>query len=88
MLESIIFALNPEKHLLVEQETFIFEIRAEVEEGTVTPEPQTEEATVAGALLGAKFGYSNIPPRWVEGLVYREELWAKVERLMALMSSI
>ncbi len=43
---------------------------------------------VAGALLGAKFGYSNIPHRWVEGLVYREELEVKVERLMALMSSI
>ncbi|HBR75799.1 MAG TPA: ADP-ribosylglycohydrolase family protein [Cyanobacteria bacterium UBA11159] len=42
-------------------------------------------AAVAGALLGAKFGYSNIPSRWVEGLVYREELDAKIERLMAIM---
>ena len=44
-------------------------------------------AAVAWALLGAKFGYSNIPQRWVEGLVYTQELDAKVYRLMALMSS-
>ncbi len=46
MLESIIFVLNPEEHLLVEPGTFIFEIRAEVEEGTITPAPQPEEATI------------------------------------------
>ena len=43
-------------------------------------------AAVAGALLGEKFGYSNIPQRWVEGLVYRQELGDKIDRLMALMS--
>ncbi|HAG84620.1 MAG TPA: ADP-ribosylglycohydrolase family protein, partial [Cyanobacteria bacterium UBA12227] len=44
-------------------------------------------AAVAGALLGAKFGYSAIPKRWVDGLVYRQELAAKVERLMLYQRS-
>ncbi len=43
-------------------------------------------AAVAGALLGAKFGYSNIPQRWLEGLVNRQELEGKVDGLIALIS--
>ncbi len=46
LLESINFVLNPEEYLSVEPGTVIFEIRAEVEEGTITPAPQPEEATI------------------------------------------
>ncbi|NES73153.1 MAG: ADP-ribosylglycohydrolase family protein [Okeania sp. SIO2D1] len=42
-------------------------------------------AAVAGALLGAKFGYRSIPQQWIDGLVYKQELATKVERLIALV---
>lgn len=41
-------------------------------------------SAVAGALLGAKFGYKNIPKQWIESLVYKRELAAKVEKLIQL----
>ena len=37
-------------------------------------------AAVAGALLGAKFGYNTIPRPWVEGLVYYDDLMERAER--------
>ncbi|MDY6782143.1 MAG: ADP-ribosylglycohydrolase family protein [Cyanobacteriota bacterium] len=40
---------------------------------------------VAGALLGAKFGYEGIPRPWIEGLVYKEELADKIEKFIALV---
>jgi ADP-ribosylglycohydrolase len=36
---------------------------------------------VAGALLGARFGGSGLPLRWVEGLVNRERLDAALQRM-------
>ncbi len=42
-------------------------------------------AAVAGALLGAKFGYMGIPQQWVEGLVYKQKLATKVDRLISLV---
>lgn len=36
---------------------------------------------VAGALLGAKLGYDNLPTNWVYGLVKRSELEQKVDKL-------
>lgn len=39
---------------------------------------------VAGAVLGARFGASAIPPRWLERLSVREEASALADRLVAL----
>ncbi|HAJ63380.1 MAG TPA: ADP-ribosylglycohydrolase family protein [Cyanobacteria bacterium UBA11369] len=41
-------------------------------------------AAVAGALLGARFGYKNIPQQWVKELVYEQELNSRVEKLITL----
>ncbi len=41
-------------------------------------------AAVAGALLGAHFGYKNIPQQWVKELVYEQELNYRVEKLITL----
>lgn len=43
-------------------------------------------AAVAGALLGAKLGYSNIESSWINGLVYKDQLWRRVEKLVQLYS--
>lgn len=43
-------------------------------------------ASVAGALLGAKFGFQHIPKRWVEGLLKAQVLEEKAERLIEIMS--
>jgi ADP-ribosylglycohydrolase len=42
-------------------------------------------AAVAGALLGARFGYSSIPSSWIDGLVYKEQLWSRVGELVKLL---
>jgi ADP-ribosyl-[dinitrogen reductase] hydrolase len=42
---------------------------------------------VAGALLGARFGKSAIPERWLERLAVREEATALAERLVSLAQS-
>jgi len=42
-------------------------------------------AAVAGAILGAKFGFSGIPLRWVDSLLHRSELDSRVDRLLAMM---
>jgi ADP-ribosyl-[dinitrogen reductase] hydrolase len=39
---------------------------------------------VAGALLGARFGASAIPPRWLDRLAVRDEAGRLAERLVAL----
>jgi len=39
---------------------------------------------VAGALLGARFGASQIPPRWLAGLAVRDEADALAAHLLAL----
>lgn len=39
---------------------------------------------VAGALLGAKFGYSGIESTWIDGLVHKESLEQKVEQLIQI----
>ncbi|MFB2878390.1 ADP-ribosylglycohydrolase family protein [Floridanema aerugineum] len=41
-------------------------------------------AAVAGALLGARFGYQKIEPSWVEGLIYKQELSERVDNLIEL----
>ncbi len=43
-------------------------------------------ASVAGSLLGAKFGYSAIPKRWVEGLANRTYLDEKYRQYMDVVS--
>lgn len=45
-------------------------------------------AAVAGALLGARDGFSAIPDAWVEGLAYETELHVRVERLLAICDRI
>jgi ADP-ribosyl-[dinitrogen reductase] hydrolase len=42
---------------------------------------------VAGALLGARFGASAIPSRWLDRLAVRDEAAALAERLVALANS-
>jgi ADP-ribosylglycohydrolase len=41
-------------------------------------------AAVAGALLGAKFGYSTIESRWIDGLIHKQNLENKVEQLIQM----
>ncbi len=41
-------------------------------------------AAVAGALLGARFGYEAIEPGWRDGLIHREGLAERADRLIAL----
>ncbi len=40
---------------------------------------------VAGALLGARFGYSGIPERLTKNLIGHERLWNRTERLIELV---
>lgn len=44
-------------------------------------------AAVAGSLLGARFGISNIPQSWVNGLAYESQLHSRVERLIRLVGT-
>ncbi len=41
-------------------------------------------AAVAGALLGARFGYQEIKSAWIEGLIYRQQLEQRAENLIQL----
>ncbi|KOR36986.1 MULTISPECIES: ADP-ribosylglycohydrolase family protein [Planktothricoides] len=41
-------------------------------------------AAVAGALLGAKFGYSKIESPWIDGLIHKQNLENKVEQLIQI----
>ena len=42
-------------------------------------------AAVAGSILGARFGFSGIPNKWVAGLKYRSELETRVDQLLRLL---
>jgi len=42
-------------------------------------------AAVACAILGAKYGFSSIPPEYVEGLIYKEQLEEVVNGIIGLM---
>lgn len=42
-------------------------------------------AAVAGAILGAKFGYHSIPVEWINELAYKRELDIRIEQLVYLM---
>lgn len=42
-------------------------------------------AAVAGALLGAKFGFAGIPDEWVSELAYGDELEQRITRLVSLL---
>ena len=42
-------------------------------------------AAVAGAVLGARFGFSGIPKEWSEGLLRGGELHSRVDRLLLLL---
>jgi ADP-ribosylglycohydrolase len=41
-------------------------------------------AAVTGSLLGARFGYQNIPQHWVKELVDEQQLNNRVEKLITL----
>lgn len=45
-------------------------------------------ATVAGAVLGCKLGYSHLPPDWLDGLLPKQKSWlnAKLNCLLDLMA--
>lgn len=45
-------------------------------------------AAVAGAMLGAKFGYSAMPREWIDELAYRPELDRRVEQLVELIDGL
>ena len=42
-------------------------------------------AAVAGALMGAKYGYDKLPKDWLEGLVHKKWLDEKVDRFLDLL---
>lgn len=42
-------------------------------------------AAVTGSLLGAKFGFSSLPVEWVNGLIYKNELDERIERLLEII---
>lgn len=44
-------------------------------------------ASVGGAILGAKFGYRGIPEQLKEGLVYRTELDTRIDQLLRMLDS-
>jgi ADP-ribosyl-[dinitrogen reductase] hydrolase len=39
---------------------------------------------VAGALLGAKYGLSSIPERWLNGLLWRSKLEKVLEKALEM----
>ena len=53
-------------------------IRAIIHEGG----DADSNAAVADSLLGARFGFAQIPPRLVEGLIYKSALESRIEQLM------
>ncbi|MCP4176394.1 MAG: ADP-ribosylglycohydrolase family protein, partial [bacterium] len=42
-------------------------------------------AAVAGAMLGAKLGYSNLPKDWIDGLLNKHKLNGKINQLIDIM---
>lgn len=42
-------------------------------------------AAVAGAMLGAKFGFSTFPREWVDTLLHKRELDTRVEQLLSML---
>ncbi|MBD2292448.1 ADP-ribosylglycohydrolase family protein [Anabaena sphaerica FACHB-251] len=66
---------------LLHAENFAEGILAIIQEGG----DADTNAAVAGALLGAKFGYQGIDNKWIEGLVYQQELDARVDDLIRLI---
>ena len=48
----------------------------------------TCNATVAGALLGCKVGYSELPRDWIDGLLPRQVAWlnAKINSFLDMMA--
>jgi len=42
-------------------------------------------ASVAGAILGARFGFSGIPRKWVDSLLHRADLEVRVDRLLTMI---
>jgi ADP-ribosylglycohydrolase len=45
-------------------------------------------AAVAGALLGARYGFSVIPSEWVTGLVFESDLRSRSERLLGILNEV
>lgn len=62
-------------------ESFLHGIQSVIMEGG----DADTNAAVAGAVLGAKFGYNGIPAPLIEGLVHRKDLDDKIQALLALM---
>ena len=48
----------------------------------------TCNAVVTGALLGCKFGYSELPRDWLEGLIPQQVTWlnTKINSLLDMMA--
>lgn len=44
-------------------------------------------AAVAGALLGARIGYNNLPKEWVAGIKYSKFLDDKINQLWKIISN-
>jgi ADP-ribosylglycohydrolase len=45
-------------------------------------------ACVAGSILGAKFGYKSIPKKYIDGLIYKDELEEKLNKYMERLNEI
>ena len=47
----------------------------------------TANACVAGAFLGCKYGYTNLPKQWIEELRERQVTWinARINLLLDMM---
>ncbi|HMN05554.1 MAG TPA: ADP-ribosylglycohydrolase family protein [Flavobacteriales bacterium] len=45
-------------------------------------------ASVAGSLLGAKFGYQGIPSRYIHGLLHRDKLEQKLEEYLGQLNKL
>ena len=48
----------------------------------------TCNATVAGAILGCRFGFSKLPRAWVDGLLPKQVTWlnGKINSLLDMMA--
>jgi ADP-ribosylglycohydrolase len=43
-------------------------------------------SAVSGSLLGAKFGYQSINRDWIDGLIYKQQLQSRIDRLVTSQS--
>ena len=69
-------------------EGFSFVYRTAITELVMQGGHATCNGTVAGAMLGCKVGYSELPRDWIDGLLPKQVTWlnAKLNSLLDMMA--